>query len=343
MPYLFVCYFFLLTLSSCGSVDKEPTPVTTVSNSQTLNSSEDSPSIDTTITDPSSPTTTTNKKSKPSYSTGYHLDEPMKSLELPSNLKEISGLDIINEKALLAVVQDEKGNLYLVNKFDGKIEKKIDFGKDGDYEGVEIVANTAYIVNSSGTIYEIMDITQEKSTINKYNTFLKSNNDVEGLAYDAKNNRLLLACKGRPADSESLDDIRRNKAIYAFDLKTKTLQEKPAFVITLSDVQDFLKNSSAGNSKKLQEQFGKGVKSLQFNPSAIAFHPKTNLLYILSSAGKTFMILDQSGNIVHLGKLKKKIHTQPEGIAFATDGTLYISNEGSGKKGKIHIFKPHNN
>ena len=37
-------------------------------------------------------------------------------------------------------------------------------------------------------------------------------------------------------------------------------------------------------------------------------------------------------------KLKKKIHEQPEGIVFAQDGTMYISNEGKEGKGKIYKF-----
>ena len=40
----------------------------------------------------------------------------------------------------------------------------------------------------------------------------------------------------------------------------------------------------------------------------------------------------------HMVKLKKKIHEQPEGIVFAQDGTLYISNEGKDGKAKIYKF-----
>jgi DNA-binding beta-propeller fold protein YncE len=41
-----------------------------------------------------------------------------------------------------------------------------------------------------------------------------------------------------------------------------------------------------------------------------------------------------------LEKLNKKIHSQPEGIVFGKDGTLYISNEGKKEgNGTVSIFR----
>jgi sugar lactone lactonase YvrE len=48
-------------------------------------------------------------------------------------------------------------------------------------------------------------------------------------------------------------------------------------------------------------------------------------------------VLDRQGKIVHLEKLKKSLHTQPEGICFDADGTMFIANEG--KDGRAKIFK----
>ena len=52
------------------------------------------------------------------------------------------------------------------------------------------------------------------------------------------------------------------------------------------------------------------------------------------------LIINQAGEIQHMVKLSKKIHRQPEGITFAKDGTLYISNEGKGGHGRIFVYKP---
>ena len=76
--------------------------------------------------------------SKSGYSFPYHVNQPLQSWELSKSLVEISGLGYIDEDRL-ACVQDEKGNIYIFNLDSGKIESKIDFGDDGDYEGLEIV------------------------------------------------------------------------------------------------------------------------------------------------------------------------------------------------------------
>ncbi|MEL6358144.1 MAG: SdiA-regulated domain-containing protein, partial [Bacteroidota bacterium] len=62
-------------------------------------------------------------------------------------------------------------------------------------------------------------------------------------------------------------------------------------------------------------------------PSAIAIHPKSGQLFVTSSAGRLIVILSQQGEIHHIRRLDKDFFPQPEGLAFAPDGTLYISTE----------------
>ncbi len=52
--------------------------------------------------------------------------------------------------------------------------------------------------------------------------------DVEGLAYDPKNNRLLLSIKGKEPGNEDY------KGIYSFDLSSKKLAVTPVYKIDLT-------------------------------------------------------------------------------------------------------------
>ncbi|MCU0345453.1 MAG: SdiA-regulated domain-containing protein [Saprospiraceae bacterium] len=267
----------------------------------------------------------------------YHLDKPDHILDLADEIKEISGLSFTADFKTLAAVNDEAGIVFLLDKKSGEIVSRIPFRESGDFEGVEIVGEDAWVVKSNGSLYQIKNFAQQNPVVEKYKSFLNSEHDVEGIAYDPIHQRLLLGCKGKGV--EGLDKPL-NKAIYAFDLSTKTVSETPAFLLTLPDLQDFLKKSGEDEAdKKLERIFSPEDAQMKFSPSGIAIHPKTGEIYITSARGNTLLVLDANGKILHLERLKKSTHAQPEGICFDTDGTLYIANEGAdGGAGKIYAF-----
>jgi uncharacterized protein YjiK len=278
--------------------------------------------------------------SAPSYYFPYQLDDPATTHKLPKKLREISGLSLSSEGTHLVAVQDEDGELFFINRETGEVDASYEFWKAGDYEGVEATPNAIYALKSSGTLYKINNPGGENQTVDKFNTVLSGENDVEGLCYDQNNNRLLLACKAS-AGHESIYPLQ--KGIYGFDLSTEQLDPEPAFLIKLEQIQAYLNmRPEIRKLEKLIEFFQPNDEGLTFSPSGIAIHPTTQNIYVTSSVGKILLVMSPTGNILHLEKLKKKVHTQPEGICFAPDGTLYISNEGKGDKARLYSFKMKN-
>ena len=109
----------------------------------------------------------------------FNLNAPETVLELPKKLREISGITAIND-SIIACVQDEKGNIYLFNLNTAKIERKIDFGKDGDYEAISYIANNELMVaKSNGNLYNV-NIAQHNEKAAKTKTALSDKNNVEG-------------------------------------------------------------------------------------------------------------------------------------------------------------------
>lgn len=268
----------------------------------------------------------------------YDLDDPVSVFEMKNELKEISGLSIVPGQDLLAAVQDEEGDIYLLDKNTGELVGQHDFWKDGDFEGVEVVDDCFFAVKSSGTLYEIQHLGTDNQHTEKYNDFLNDDYDVEGLAYDPSHQRLLLACKAKAGDGPQFDF---KKAIYAFDLSTKKLIEKPALLISIEDIQDYLDTSPAVRKmEKLLEFFSPNQSKFIFSPSGMAMHPLSGDLYILSTAGNTLVVVNMDGKILHIEKLKKKVHPQAEGICFDRDGTLYIANEADGGVARIYKYEP---
>ena len=89
------------------------------------------------------------------YHFAYNLKEPDQTFKMPKDLEEISGLGISEDGDALVAVQDEDGRLFFINRYSGQVFMEAEFWKDGDYEGVEMVGGTAYVVKSSGTLYEV--------------------------------------------------------------------------------------------------------------------------------------------------------------------------------------------
>ena len=261
---------------------------------------------------------------------------------MPESLKEISGLGITSDLQHLVAVNDEEGIVFLINKLEGKVVKEINFWNEGDYEGLEVVGNDAYVIKSSGTIYQVKNYMSDSSTTVKIKTFLNQENDVEGLAYDPAKNCLLIGCKGKLAEG-GMEQSPLKKAIYEFDLNMMVMKNEPAYMLTLPDIQDYISHMEEhGEMEKLLEDFSKNEEELKFSPSGIAIHPISKEIYVTSSKGKLLLVLSPEGKIIHLQKLKKKIHAQPEGICFDADGTLYIANEGKEDKAVIYKFLYHN-
>jgi len=231
--------------------------------------------------------------------------------ELPDELKEVSGIAYLDDQRF-ACIQDEDGIIFIFNTASGKIEKKISFAGPGDYEGITLKGNTAFVVRADGRIYEVDMNVGERST-KEYKTFLTEEQNVEGLFYERSKDRLLLAIKG---DEPGTKDY---KGVYAFDLSSKTLLEEPVFKI----------DSKTGSSKKAG---GKKQKSVM--PSEIAIHPITNKIYITDGPAAKLLVMDPSGKFEQSYQLGNEF-AQAEGITFNLKGEVFISNEGTKQAANI--------
>jgi uncharacterized protein YjiK len=261
----------------------------------------------------------------------YRLDQPDAVLELPGELKEISGLSMAADGSCLTAVNDERGIIFLLDKSSGAIIREISFGDDGDYEGIEILGKDAWIVKSNGTLYQVKDYLGSRPQVVRHKTFLTKAHDVEGLCYLPNRQQLLLACKGV---SFSGSDSLLKKAVYAFDLQQLSLAERPVLLLEYDKLDSHL--SKAGGKKKKDSAAGsEAKKELAFSPSGIAVHPVTGEYYLLSARGNYLLVADATGEVLQVHRLDKEAHAQPEGICFDAAGNLYISNEGKDCKAVI--------
>jgi uncharacterized protein YjiK len=252
----------------------------------------------------------------------YDLAKPVKKWTLSNDLLEISGITWVDKNHLLAI-EDLNPDLYLMRIDDSAVvEKKIPFHETSkekfDVEDVTVVNQTAYAMYSHGKIFKI-DNWNSKPSVKEITTFLGKENNTEGICYDPTLNSLLVSCKNK---SDEEDEKKSTRAIYEFDLKSETLKETPFMNIYKKDLSKM------------------GGEELKFYPSAIAVHPKTNDVYILSTKdNKLLAVYSHSGELKAIQKLDANLLLQPEGICFSPDGTMYISTEGKhGTPAAIYQF-----
>ncbi len=253
----------------------------------------------------------------------YNLKAPDHEWRLPSQLVEVSGNTWIDKDHLM-LIEDLHANLYLV-KIDDKtatLEKTIPFAENDkdkfDIEDVTNVDGIVYALWSHGSLFKITDW-QSKPQVEQIKTPLKKENNTEGLCYDPVIQKLLIACKGE----SGLDNEKKSaRAVYQFDMSQNKLLDQPFLVIHKKDFEKL-----AGDK-------------IDFNPSAIAIHPVTHDVYLLSTKdNKCMAVYSHDGAIKSFQFIDKDLMPQPEGICFSPDGKLYISSEGKkGEPGNLFEF-----
>jgi len=253
----------------------------------------------------------------------YNFLTPTSSYEMPEVLKEISGIAPMNTTTLYAV-QDESGAVFKYDLKKESISGLHRFTDVGDFEDVTTDGATLYALRSDGTIFSFNvanfdgKITQTVLQLNSLN--------AEGIFYNQHDRMLYIVCKDQPIDGESW---QRN--IYKIDPKG-TGMAKLALTIDIKEIV-----------RKIKVDYPLATSSnLQFNPSAIAIHPLTNEMYILSASNKLLAIYKNS-KLSAVYPLPAETFYKPEGLAFMPDGSLYISSEGIKKgylNGQVFFFKP---
>lgn len=245
----------------------------------------------------------------------YDLSAPNIVYTLPDYLEEVSGLTYFDTDQL-AMHNDEKGRMYVFDLKKRQVVKRVRFDGDGDFEGIERVGDFIYVVKSNGHLYRFN--VNIEGVVEKIKTPFDSKNNVEGLGYNPKTNHLLVALK---EDGDTPDVKVAGRAIYGYDLLKNEFDKLPLFSVSHKDLERVLD------------------KDYKFHPSAVAVHPITEEVYVLSAHKRSLMVFGKDGQPKNLTDLKRSLFPQPEGIAFSPNGDLYISNEMEGEGGTLLWFK----
>jgi uncharacterized protein YjiK len=249
----------------------------------------------------------------------YNFDRIERLVKLPRELEEISGLCRGFRPAEVFAVQDEAGELFLVNSITGEVVHTLRFDKDRDYEGVARRDRELFVLETDGDVHRFMytDSVPEVQAV-KFETEFSYRNDTEGICYDSITNTLLIVPKEQELNPPNDNDHRRG--IYTYDLNNQRLNPQPTYYVDELEVGRIV--------------FDEGREYI-IKPSGVAVDPMTGDIFVLSSVGNILVVIDRDSQVKHVELLEKSTFSQPEGIAFAENGDLYVSSEGRGGRGII--------
>lgn len=230
---------------------------------------------------------------------------------LKKKLLEISGLVYLGNDSV-AAINDEKGELFLLDLNTNKSGQYKFKGKD-DYEDIAKADSIYYVIESDGDLHEITPPPNVQTTTYQF-PWKKKRIEFESLVWYKNLNKLVLITKDQRDETAAID-------AYSFDLAAKQFDTVKFFRLPLKDVYIKLENFSS-----------------ECKPSAAALHPITHKLFIVASVGKLLLQCSPMGKVEKIYKLNPAHFPQPEGIAFAANGDMYISNEGLNGKATILKF-----
>jgi hypothetical protein len=238
-------------------------------------------------------------------STTYDLTLFSEKMELDDKLHEISGMAFLPGTETMLAENDEKGTIYTVDFKNKTIEpNKMKFGGKGDYEDIVHTDSIEYLLVSTGSVVEVK-MGKDSVDTKEFTLGIGGTNEFESMYLDSSKKALILLCKQCDHEKD------KKRAAYRYDLKTKTFSDSVVYEIDIASIQKLLNDDKA-----------------EFKPSAAAINPVTHKLFIIASVGKVLVIASPDGTVEQVFRLDPQLFNQPEGMTFAPNGDLYISNEG---------------
>lgn len=245
--------------------------------------------------------------------------KPSARWEMPKVLREVSGL-ALSDDGRLWVHNDESGIVVAIDHRTGAVVGSYRLGPllpRADFEGIAVAGDRLFMVTSDGVLYRMtLPARRAKEAVLPFeviDTKLGAQCEIEGLSYDPTDRVLLLACKTPRAKA-----LARQTVVFRWSVVKGGLASPDRLTIPWGEL-------------------AKGRPGKAFHASSIERDPTTGNYLLISSADHGFGLIDRAGKVLATGPIGRH-HRQPEGLAIAKDGTVFIGDEGHRGPGTISVY-----
>lgn len=237
---------------------------------------------------------------------------------LPRGLTEVSGLAVTAEGRLIAHA-DERAIMSIVDWPGVTVQRWFSFGRPpmrGDFEGIATVGPRIILMTSQGILHEGREGGAEMAMpFTSKDTGFGAQCELEGMAYDAKAQVLLLPCK-----TPLVPAGRGRVTVFRWSVPRAVPADPPQLNVPLDGVTAHT-----------------GTKA--FHPSGIDVDPVTGNYLLVAGQERAVLELTPRGEVIGGVSLPRKLHKQPEGIAFVGDSLLLIADEGGTGRGTLTTYR----
>ena len=240
---------------------------------------------------------------------------PSTQWRLPPGLTEISGLAVSPNGRLFAH-DDESAVIYEIDVGAQRPVRAFTLGDpplSGDFEGLAITpAGDFWLTTSAGVLYQFREGADgEAVPWRRHDAQLAEICEVEGLAYLATDESLILACKHNKTADMRDDVILRSWRVGQAEA-TPWLRARQGDAAAAAGVR-------------------------RFRPSAVDIDPQTGRILLLAGADRAYAEFTPQGALLNARSLRRE-HRQAEGLAVLPDGALAIADEGGRDAALISIY-----
>jgi uncharacterized protein YjiK len=230
---------------------------------------------------------------------------PEQQWRLPDRLREISGLALSPDGRVFGH-DDERAIIYEIDVENGALVSAFALGDPparGDFEALAITpGGDFWLAESNGRLYRFgQGADGAHVAFERFDTGLGRVCEVEGLAYLAAENSLILACKRNEArDMQGVISLHA----WSFSGAARPWRSWP------------------------EAELARAAGVSRFRPSSLDVDAQSGRLLLLSARDGAMAEIGPAGEILAARRLGRA-HVQAEGVVVARDGALVIADEGA--------------